>query len=170
MKKIGIELAKLAKEKGICDEWFVDLKKTEDIDKLLDMYLRGIDFCLSNEFPSNQFIKENFVGKMEAFGVHLDEDLKEKNTKKLVALGGCTGEVVYNGYSTGEIFLKHDSFLNLTALDNSFVMIDMFDKSTLTVIASDNSKVCINHYGGEFEIIKKGNAVVKIIEKHKKTY
>lgn len=170
IKNIGIELARQAKTKGICDSWFADLKRTNETDKLLEMYLKGIDFCLSNDFPSNEFIKDNFVGKMEAFGVHLDEELSEKNIKKLVALGSCTGDVVYNGYSTGELFLKHDSFLNLTALENSFVMVDMFDKSILTVVAYDNAKVCVNHYGGELEIIKKGNAVVKIIEKNQKTY
>lgn len=170
MSNIGIELAQQAKKKGICDEWFTELRTTNDTDKLIDMYLRGIDFCLSNEFPSNDYIRKNFVGKMEAYGVHLDEKLDVSNPSKLVALGTCTGDIEINEYTVSQLFVKHDSFLNLFVKDNGFAMVDIFDNSILTVVADGDSKVCINHYGGEVNVIKKGNAVVKIIEKHKKTY
>jgi hypothetical protein len=170
MEHLGKELARQAKEKGICEDWYKDLLKTNDTPKLLGMYLKGIDFCLSNDYPSNEFIRNHFVGKMESYGVHLDEELSEKNVKKLVALGLCTGDIVYNGFTTGQVFMRHESFLNLTALDNSFVMVDMFDDSILTIVAYGNAKVCINQYGGTLEVIKKENSSVKVIEKNKKTY
>ena len=49
-------------------------------------------------------------------------------------------------------------------------MIDMFDDSKLHVIASADSKVCVNHYGGTLKTESSERAVIKIIEKYKKTY
>jgi hypothetical protein len=170
MNKVSKELAKQAKANGICAEWHADLKQMEDIEKLLDMYISGIDFCLSNDYPSNDYIRANFKGKMEHRGVFLDHDLKVAGQRTVVALGSCTGEVYVSGYDVSEIYLKHDSEIVLHVSGNSFAMVDMFDNSKLSIVASDNAKVCINHYGGEFIMGKRGNAVIKIREKNKKTY
>lgn len=171
MKSIGKELAKRAKQNGICQEWHKELKTTEDKDKLLEMYVSGIDFCLANNYPSNDYIRENFVGMMEKHGVHLDEDLKCVNDRTVVALGKCTGSIEINGFTASEVFIKHESKLILLVEDNAFVMLDMFDDSELVIIAKGNAKVCVNRYGGKVESISDGeNTVVKIKEKDKKTY
>lgn len=170
MSKIGEELAKQAKKNGICKIWYHDLKKTTDTDKLLDMYIRGIDFCLEKNYPSNDYIRKNFVGKMEAFGVHLDENIRIINEKKVVALGNCVGTVETSGFATSEVFIKHESVLLITASDHSFIMIDLFDQAELSVIANDDAKVCVNYYGGILKTDQKANGIVKIIQKNKKTY
>ncbi|MBV5348916.1 hypothetical protein JZU61_04570 [bacterium] len=170
MSKVGKELAKLAKQKGICQEWLGELRTAEDKEKMLEMYVKGIDFCLSNDYPSNDYIRANFVGIMEKHGIHLDENLHLVNDRKVIALGTCSGNIHVSGYNVSEIFLKHESELALTADENSFVMVDMFDNTRLRVTASEEAKVCINHYGGEIVFEQHGNAVVKIIEKNKKTY
>ena len=168
--KISNELAKEAKKKGICQDWYLELKNETNIDSLLKMYVKGIDFCLSNDYPSNDYIRKNFKGKMEAHGIHLDENLNEANSHKVIALGECTGNVEINEFNVCEIFLKHKSKINVNATKNAFVMIDMFDDTLLTLTANGNAKVCINHYGGVFELIKSENAIIKVIEKNKKTY
>ncbi len=170
MAHIGRELAKQAKVKGICQEWYADLTYTNDTDRLLDMYLKGIDFCLKNDYPSNDYIRKNFKGKMEKFGVHLDESLTVVNESKVVALGACSGTVEIKGYGVSEVFIKHTSDIVVVARDNAFVMVDMFDDSSLNIIAVDNAKVCINRYGGVVNFSKFDKAVVKVIEKNKKTY
>lgn len=168
--KIGKELALIAKKKGICQEWFDQMKTLDNKDRLLEMYIRGIDFCLSNDFPTNDYIRENFVGRMEEYGVHLDESLNTANDRRVVALGRCIGRIEINNFGVSEIFVKHESDLIIIAKGNSFVMIDMFDDSKLHVIASADSKVCVNHYGGTLKTDSSERAVIKVIEKHKKTY
>jgi hypothetical protein len=172
MKKIALELAKQAKIKGICQEWYKDLKSVKDIGKLIEMYLKGIDFCLSNEFPSNEFIRENFEGKMEDYGIYLDKQISATNERKIVALGSCIGRIEVNEYAVSELFIKHNSDLILSATGNSFVMVDIFDNAKLKVFALDDAKVCINRYGGTVEItsVSEGKSVVKVIEKNQKTY
>lgn len=168
--KIGKELAIAAKRKGICKEWFNNMKLIDDKDALIEMYVKGIDFCLANDFPNNDYIRANFAGKMESYGVHLDESLNTSNDRRVVALGRCIGRVKVDGFGVSEIFLKHESNIEVIANDNCFVMIDMFDNSKLHVIASGDAKVCINHYGGDLNTESKDDAIVKVIKKDKKTY
>jgi hypothetical protein len=171
--KLNKELALEAKKHNICEEWFNDLLQIEDKVRLIKMYLKGIDFCLSNEYPSLSFIKENFVGTMEKYGVFLDDNIKGINSRYVVALGSCEGNAEYIDFGVGQVFVKHESKLNVKASGNSFVMVDMFDNSEVEVIATDNAKVCVNHYGGKLSTItnsEQGSATIKVIRKQSKTY
>lgn len=171
MGNIAKELAKQAKVKGICEEWYFDLKNEKDVDRMLDMYIRGIDFCLSNDYPTNDYIRANFVGRMEHKGIHLDERLNVVNDKTVVCLGSCFGTIETHEFTVSQVFVKHNSEVIISAHGNSFIMVDMFDNSKVTIYAYDDAKVCLNHYGGDLTISsKEGNSVVKIIEKHKQTY
>lgn len=170
--KLNKELALEAKRNGICSEWFNRLLNTEDKGELIKMYLEGIDFCLSNEYPSNAYIRENFVGTCEAYGVFLDEPINALNSRQVVALGACEGSAEYTAYSVGQVFIKHDSKLQIVASGNAFVMVDVFDNTEVTVTAKENAKVCVNQYGGSIttETGSEGNAVIKVIRKTSKTY
>ena len=167
---ISKELAKEAKKKGICKEWHTELKHTEDVAGLAAMYLSGIDFCLSNDYPSNDYLRKHFKGKMEPYGIHLDDNIQVKNERKVVALGTCTGIIEIGEYNVSELFVKHNSDLVLVVRDNAFVMVDMFDDSKLNIIAGDNARVCVNRYGGDVEYESYGDSYVKFKEKNKKTY
>lgn len=171
--KLNKKLALEAKKHNICEDWFNDLLHTENKEKLIKMYLDGIDFCLSNEYPPRPFIKEHFGGIMEAYGIFLDDEINAENFRHVVALGSCQGSANYNSYEVGQVFVKHESKLTIKASGNSFVMVDMFDESEVEVIASENAKVCVNHYGGELTTTtdsEPGNAIIKVIRKHSKTY
>lgn len=170
--KLNKELALEAKRNGICTEWFNRLQATEDKGELIKMYLEGIDFCLSNEYPNNAYIREHFVGTCETFGVFLDEPINALNFRQIVALGVCEGSVEYTAYSVGQVFVKHDSKLHITAGGNAFVMVDVFDNTEVSITAKDNAKICVNQYGGNIttETENEGNAVIKVIRKTSKTY
>ena len=75
-----------------------------------------------------------------------------------------------DGYNVAEIFVKHDSILDLTASGNAFVMVDVFDETILEIHAHDRAKVCVNRYGGEIRSECADEAQIKVREKHKKTY
>lgn len=168
--KLSKELAKQAKAKGICTPWHTQLLTLNDKDAMLDMYLKGIDFCLANDYPANDFIRANFKGSMEHKGIFLDDAIDVANMPKVVCLGTTTGRIAVNGYGTSEIFAKHDAALNVVAKGNVFIMIDVFDDAVVNVHASDRARVCVNHYGGNINHIATDDAVVKIREKNKKTY
>lgn len=168
--KLNRELARMASANGICTDWLTTLKETTDIDALLDMYIKGIDFCLSTDYPSNDYIRKHFKGRMEHKGIHLDEEVSGENDRVCVLLGRSTGDVHVGGYNVSEVFLKHTSELTLKVEDKAFVMVDMFDNSKLSLVAIGEAKVCVNHYGGELIYHEEDNAKIKVIYKNKKTY
>jgi hypothetical protein len=170
--KLNKELAAEAQAKGICEEWHTRLQHTEDKESLLKMFLEGIDFCISEDFPSLRFFKL-FDGIRQRYGIFRDEPIQMSNSKHIVAFGHSEGIVEYTGYFVGQIFVKNDSKLTVNASENSFVMIDLFDDAEIEVVASGNAKVCVNKYGGNIISVtnsKQGNAVIKVINKQSKTY
>lgn len=171
--KVNKQLARDAKKKGICEEWYDRLIDTKEKDKLIKMYLEGIDFCLSNEYPNNEFIRRHFVGTCEAYGVFLDRAITAGNFRHVVALGHCEGTATYDGWNVGQVFVKHQSRLKVLATGNSFVMVDVFDDTTVEVEARDNAKICVNHYDGNLTTTTgdgEGHATIKVIRKTTKTY
>lgn len=169
--KLSKELAKQAQKLNICQEWHDELKTLEDKRIMVQMYLKGVDFCLANDYPNNTFIRANFKGVMEEFGVFLDDEINLINTEKCVALGATKGRVEIDNFNVSEVFIKHESALNVIAKDNAFVMIDAFDNTVVMIHAQDNAKVCVNKYGNAtIHSNHIDSAMVKIIEKQKKTY
>lgn len=139
---------------------------------MAQLYLHHIDFCLANDYPSNDFIRENFVGRMEEFGIHLDEGVQAENVRKLVLLGSSVLTAKYNEYSVGEIFVKHETESNIIVNGNAFVMVDAFDNSVTNVYANDRARICVNVYGNaRVNVISQDDeAHVKINKKNKTTY
>jgi hypothetical protein len=169
--KLSKELANQAKKFNICQEWHDELKTLENKRAMAEMYIKGIDFCLENDYPSNDYIRRNFSDVMNEFGVFLDDNIDLIDAKKCVALGTTKGRIEIDNFSVSEIFIKHESSLNIIAKDNAFVMIDIFDNGVVMIHAQNNAKVCVNKYGNAtIHSNRIGSAMVKVIEKHKKTY
>lgn len=165
------ELAYEAKKNGICKDWFNRLQVTEDKDELIKMYLDGIDFCLSNDYPPRTFFKP-FDGIRQKYGVFLDEQIETVNSRHVVALGTSEGSASFTDFEVGQVFVKHEAKVEIKASGNAFVMVDVFDDAEVEVIASDNAKVCVNRYGGFITSTtgSEGNAVIKVIQKHSNNY
>ena len=172
-KGLSRTLAKEAKKKGICKEWLAALRSLNDREAMVDMYLRGIDFCLRNDYPTNNFIKAHFADIAPRMGVFVDSEISVENRPKCVCLGATFGVVKTNNFNVTEIFAKHHAELNVVAADNAFVMIDVFDNSVVNIHAHDRAKVCVNKYGdgGRVNIVvEEAEAQVKIRVKNQKTY
>lgn len=162
---ISQTLAAGAKKKGICKNGLDQLLKTQYTADFVQLYVDGLEFCLVNDFPSNDFIREHFKGKMEPQGVHLDEVFMTKNDRRVIALGKCNAIVDLNGFSVCELFVKHNSEISLRTYGHAFAMIDVFDDSKLTVRAFESSTVIVNRYGGELTIKEFDSSKVKLNEK-----
>ncbi|MDR1585379.1 MAG: hypothetical protein LBS07_04290 [Prevotellaceae bacterium] len=170
--KLNKELAKEARAKGICEEWYSRLRHTEDKHALIQMFLKGIDFCISEDFPSPRLL-HLFDGIRQQYGIFRDEPVHVENSKYVVVFGRCEGSANYNGFSVGQVFVKHESKLSIKATGNAFVMVDVFDNAEIEVTAEDNAKICVNEYGGAvFSMLNSAhpNSIIKIVKKQSKTY
>ncbi len=170
--KIAKELAKEARRLGVCQEWHDKLQNLNSKRAMVEMYVRGIDFCLSNNYPSNDYIRANFKGVMEEFGVFLDDNISVTNISNCVLLGNTTANIMANEYAVSRIFAKNNSTLDIKAMGNAFVLIDVFDYCNVHVTSSDNAKVCIYKYGDScnVDITQLDKSAIKIANKNTKTY
>lgn len=172
-RSLNQQLASQAKNKGICKEWHKNLQNTTDRTAMVEMYLRGIDFCLKNDFPANDFIKAHFGDIAPRMGVFVDSEISVENKPKCVCLGATFGKVSTNGFNVSEVFVKHDSEINLVAADDAFVVIDVFDNSVVNIYAHDRAKVCVNQYGDQATVnivSRDPETHVKIRVKHSNSY
>lgn len=152
---------------GLCEPW-QKLMATGDTDKLLALYRKGIDFCLSNDFPSNADLKRLAGDKLKEYGLHVDSTVTLTNEPFTVLLGGSIGNLSYSGYSASRLFIKHKSQAVIDVFGNAYLDIDCFDGSAVNVVCRDNATVRVAVYGNA-HVIATGLGV-KVTHKNKKTY
>lgn len=165
------ELAEQAKNNEICKEWLEQLKVAPNLNSMLDMYIKGIDFCFSNEYPTNGFIRRNLKGNMEHKGIYLDETIDLHNQKTTICLGDSWLNFLGNEYTVSQIYLKDRVKAKIVAKDSAFIMIDIFDNVELEVEAFGEAKVCVNCYkGAKVKFKELDKSYVKVSYKLTKTY
>lgn len=152
MNDVTKKLVKQAVKNGICNQWLSELKQLDNKRELVEMYLRGIDFCLRNNYPSNEFIKENFGDICPQMGIFVDRMINVENIRKCVCLGSTFGNYIISEYTVAEIFAKHNSEITIVAKDSSFLMVNVFENAIVNIHAQDRAKVCVNCFGGVVNI------------------
>lgn len=72
---------------------------------------QGREFCKVNNYPSLQMFRE-MMGNIEAYGVHVEDDVKAVNTDK--AIIGGTAELTYHGTDKAyTVILMHGASVRL---------------------------------------------------------
>lgn len=125
-------------EKGL-NEWG-NLDKYE----LCEMYIRYIDFCLLNRYPSNKILKKEFAGVREKFNIFVDDtNLFISNPKWSIFNGSCDCVVTFNDFGIGEMYVKDNSRVSLVALDNSIVHVSLIDDAKIDIVSSKYTRVFV---------------------------
>jgi len=158
--KISDDLKKEAISKGLCKQWTDDWHD-ETLDTLCEKYVDGIDFCISNDYPSTLYMKKNFDGIMQKHGIFVDDKINIHNLKRCVINGVSIGKAVYDGFSVGKIYLRHHSALNLKVEGMSKVFISMFDDCILNAECGPLAKLYIYRYGGDLKCNEQNNIFVR---------
>lgn len=171
LKVVVGELVAEASRKGICGEWKRMMQEAGSLDALVQMYVRGIDFCVNRHFPSPEYMEANFKGVCERYGVFVNERAEVKNARRGVFVGRTTGTAVYDGYEVAALYVKDEAEIAVEADEHSIVTMDCFDRSTVKVTARNGSSVTVNLYGSAVaEYMCDGSSEVKVVRKFKDTY
>lgn len=135
--------------KGLCRLWQRKLHNGLSTEELVKLYIKGIDFCISENYPTLDFLRENFKGKSEPFGVFIDDELPPmKNEPDVVLNGACKAMLEYDGYSVSRLYVRHDSEAAVIVSDNAIVTIDLFDNAKIHIsVIGTEARVNINAYG-----------------------
>ena len=155
--------------KGLCTPWQTKLKPGMKISAMIALYIKGIDFCIKNDYPTLEFIRENFKGKCEPYGAFIDAEITDRvNAPDTVLNGDCKAILEYNGYSVSRIYSRHNTKASINASDYAKVTIDAFDNSKLVVAVSGNAQVSVNLYGrAKVQCVGTG---IKVRHMKKETY
>ena len=156
--------------KGLCIDWQGKLTDKAGIKRLSELFIRGIDFCISENFPTLEFLWNNFKGKCEPYGIFIDNDnVTGKNQRNVVLNGKCYAELSYDGYTVSQVFIRHESKAEIVASGHSLITIDAFNDSHVKVMTLNQSaSVIVNVYGNA--IIRYIGCAPKIRRKNKETY
>ncbi|WP_316743810.1 hypothetical protein [Pedobacter antarcticus] len=147
------------------------IMRNADVKKLLDLYIKNIDYVLSEDYPTKDDLLEYGGTSLADHGIYIDSQSKLSNQATLVFLGKCHSVVDISKFTVSNIYVKNNSLLELEVTDNAFVIVDCFDSSCIQVVASGKSRVIINHYGNaELVYSKQDQATVKVNHKYKNTY
>lgn len=156
--------------KGLCNPWQAKLSKPLSIEALVRLYVRGVDFCISKDYPTLDFLRGNLKGKCEQYGVFIDDVIQsKKNIPDVVLNGDCMALLEYSDYSVSRVYIRHNSKVAINVSDHALLTIDAFDNSNLVVATAGNAaQVNVNLYGNaQVESIGDG---IKIKYKNRNTY
>lgn len=174
MDKLSVVKSELVAEacrKGICGEWKQMMGEAESLDTLVQLFVRGIDFCVNKRFPSPEYIEANFKGMCERYGVYVNEHAEVRNVRRGVFVGCATGTLAYDGYEAAVLYVRDEAGVTVTADEHSIVTMDCFDRSRVAVTAKNGAKVTVNLYGcAVAEYACDGSSEVKVVRKFKDTY
>ena len=146
MKELSIELRKMAREQGLCDQWFGEWKDDSDNTTLFDKYKRGIDFAISKDYPTLDYIRSHW-SKQELMDNNIFVDCKDvicHNLKGTVIVNGdCDLTLNNDFYNVCDVYIRHNSKVKVTARQWCKVMLNVYDNSEVEIECSDDAKVYI---------------------------
>lgn len=157
--------------KGLCRMYQMKLKPGMAIGEMVALFIHGIDFCVKNDYPTLEFMREHFKGKSEPYGAYVDDIIPNlKNAPDTVLNGECKAMLEYDGYSVSRVYFRHQSKASVNVSGNAKVTIDVFDNTYLAVaVAGNDAGVLVNQYGDNANVEHFGNGI-KINVINKKTY
>ncbi len=149
---------------GLCRQWTEEWEDGSTKDEMVEKFVRGIDFCIRHDWPSPELMQREFGDVMHAHGVYANEPVSAKNLPTVVLNGDCRCEALYDGCSTGDIYVRHTSILNLKVEFLAKAFVEMYGNSRVAIDAEPGTKVFVYRYGGE---IVSANGDITIRDKRK---
>lgn len=149
MSNISDILKREAIDLGLCPQWTEEWADGSDQQTLIDKYKRGIDFCLERDWPTPEFIKDNFDrALLNRNLIFVDEhiDVKEARSGVYVINGECSGTIRFPQWAAATIYVRHRSKIRIEADGFAKVFIRVYD-------------------GAEVDVSQQGGAIAMVYDK-----
>ncbi|GAE83337.1 hypothetical protein JCM10512_1603 [Bacteroides reticulotermitis JCM 10512] len=133
---------------------------------LIDMYKRGIDFCFRNQYPSNEFIKDNFDRQLLIENaMFIDESIDEFNSPSpCILLGSTSGKLSFDKFSSCDIYLRDNVDIEISAKDFSRVFINVYGSAKVRVVQDGVAKIYVYKHGDHCKVSNEGDVLIRIGE------
>jgi len=157
---IGKKLKLQAESLGACEKGLDNLEKLNEYE-LINRYVHFIDFSIEKDFPSNEFIKENFdKALLEHNNIYVDAEFERRNARQVVIVQGKSkGTLLFDGYTTADVYIRHDSEVTIDCSRVSKIFISLYDNAKLKVSQRDAASVYVYKHGECCEVETEGEVM-----------
>ncbi len=165
MNKLNEELKNQAIAHGLCEQWQSGWQNDKTAQKLINMYKRGIDFCIKNDYPSVEYIKQHFsTDILRENLIYVDEtvDIATADSGVFLFFGSCSGSISIDQFSVATIYVRHDCELTINANGFSKVFIRLYENAKVNVHQCENASVFV--YSNSNNVSVKTDGIVNIRE------
>lgn len=162
VRKLSRELKESAIQKGMCDKGIIGWLDYESLDDLCEHYREGIEFILNHPgWPSNSWLIEN-VGRdiLHRHGIYINDNAVITKPSFLVFNGACNCDVVADGFSTPELYVRDNSVIDITLTDVAIAHVNVYDDSRVAIHCDEYATCYVYQYGGSVK--GDGNGAIKV--------
>lgn len=166
VRRLSDALKESAMSMGMCDDGIAEWGDYKTLDELCEHYWEGIEFIINHPgWPTNKWLLDNIgIATLHAHGIYIDDNIAVENPQRMVLNGHCKCEIFARGFSTPEIYLRHDSNIELVITDGAIVHINMYDNARLKIRCGRFASCYVYQYGGAAEYEGEGKVIVR--ERH----
>lgn len=144
MDNLSDTLKQQAVNLGLCKPWTEAWADNSDQQTLIDKYVKGIDFCIEHQYPTNDFIKANFDRDLlNSNLIFVDEyvDMDMAPSGIYILNGECSGRIRLAPWAAATFYLRHNSNMNIVAEDFAKVFVRLYDESDVEVDSDESAVV-----------------------------
>ena len=160
-RRLSARMRKEAVGLGLCGKWQEQWTKDTDVDVMLEMFVRGQDFCIKHDWPDVATLKRHGGGRLEAHGIYADAEFEERNVRTVIAVGGCNGTVTTDGRQVTSVYVRHGSRVRIEASGKSRVFVEVYDEGDVEVESKDDARVFVYRRGENTNVT---GEVFKVVE------
>lgn len=161
-RELNTALREEARFLGLCDPWYNAWKNNCKNEELVAKMYKGLDFCLKNHWPSNDFILKHFdLDFRRKSNVFVNDKYSVNNPKESLILGTSDMTVRYNAEFNGNIHVRDNSSVKLSAKGRSFVIVHLYEKAYIQAEQFDSAKIVLVKHSPDVTIIAETNIKVR---------
>ena len=161
-KSLGQKLKSQAESLGACEKGLNGLDRLNE-QELINRYVHFIDFVIENDFPSNDFIKENFdKSLLEHNNIYVDAEFERRNARQVVVIQGeSKGVLLFDGVTTSDVYIRHDSDVTIDCSRLSKIFISVYDNAKIHVTQRDGASVYVYLHGENCSVESDGEVMIR---------
>jgi hypothetical protein len=161
-KNVGKLLKSQAEGLGACEKGLNGLEKLNE-QELINRYVHFIDFAIEKDFPSNEVIKTYFdKSLLEHNNIYVDAEFERRNARQVVVVQGKSeGVLLYDGYTTADVYVRHGSEVTIDCSRMSKVFVSVYDQAKVHVLQRDGASVYVYLHGDECSVGTEGDVMTR---------